>query len=889
MNDQPHPNAELPRTEAFVSAFESAGTIVAGKYKLLEQVGEGGMGSVWMAEQREPVKRLVAIKLIKSGMDTRSVLARFEAERQALAVMDHPNVARILDGGTTEQGRPFFVMELVKGLPLTEYCDSRRLSVPERLKLFADICQAVQHAHQKGIIHRDLKPGNILVTEHDGKPVPKVIDFGLAKALHGAAALTDMTLHTAFGTMVGTPLYMAPEQVGINALDVDTRTDIYSLGVILYELLTGTTPLERRQLKQAAWDEMKRLIRESDAPRPSQRLSSSDALPSVAANRGTEPKRLTGQVRGELDWIVLKSLEKDRNRRYETANGFAMDVQRHLAGEPVLAVPPSTGYRLKKFLRRYRWPVLAAGALAVTLLAGIAGTTIGLLEAKKQEELAKAETKAKDEALKSENAAKNQAEARRIEAETNLDYAMKGNEILGSVFAHLNPEVNYETVAELRIALKTYLLDAAKKLDESGINDPLALAEMQNTLGVSFLGLGEAEIAISLFRRSMEVRKANLGPDHPITLTTMNNLAQGYRDVGKLDLALPTCEEILRLRKVKLGPDHPDTFHTMLFMAVVYGAAGKHDLALPLYEETLKLHKAKHGPDHPATFNIMSYLAGGYQAAGKLDLALPIFEEILKLRKANLGNDHIDIAHGMNNLAGVYRAVGKLDLALPLYEDSLKLMKAKLGPTHHYTLTTMNNLAAGYLTAGKNDLAQPLYEETLKLRKTKLGDDHLDTLWATLHLAECYETVGKMTDAVVLFENTMKSGMSKHGAEHVITSSSRSKLAWTTRKSDCPPPTPQTILLCEQNRDAIGKKLGLEHSLYLATLHDLAFVYEAAKRYDDALPLWEHMLKVHLKSKDAKLTDAIYTLQYLTAACEKAGKKEIAAKWQAEFDAIKKQ
>jgi serine/threonine protein kinase/tetratricopeptide (TPR) repeat protein len=366
-----------------IPASSLVGTIIAGRYKLLDEIGDGGMGTVYMAEQREPVKRLVAVKLIKTGMDSRAVLARFEAERQALALMDHPNIAKVLDGGTTDQGRPFFVMELVKGLPLTEYCDARRLAVHGRLDLFVQICSAVQHAHQKGIIHRDLKPSNVLVTEHDGKPVPKVIDFGLAKALNATHMLTERTLHTAYGTVVGTPLYMAPEQVGINSLDVDTRTDIYALGVILYELLTGSTPLEKARFKQAAWEEVKRLIREEEPPRPSTRLSSDQSLPSLAASRAVEPAQLRRLLRGDLDWIVMKALDKERSRRYETANGLARDVERYRAGDAVEACPPTLGYRLGKFLHRNRPQVIAAGLLMAALLAGITGTTWGMIRAEK--------------------------------------------------------------------------------------------------------------------------------------------------------------------------------------------------------------------------------------------------------------------------------------------------------------------------------------------------------------------------------------------------------------------------------------------------------------------------------------------------------------------------
>ncbi len=368
---------------------QKVGAVVAGRYKLLEEIGDGGMGTVWMAEQREPVKRLVAVKLIKAGMDSKAVLARFEAERQALAMMDHPNIAKVFDGGTTEDGSPFFVMELVKGLPLTEYCDARRLPIADRLELFVQICSAVQHAHQKAVIHRDLKPSNVLVTEYDGKPLPKVIDFGLAKALNATSVLTERTLHTAYGTVVGTPLYMAPEQVGINALDVDTRTDIYALGVTLYELLTGSTPLEKARFKEAAWDEVKRLIREEEPPRPSTRLSSDSALPSLAANRRIEPVQLPQLVRGDLDWIVMKALDKERARRYETASGLAKDVQRYLVGEAVDACPPSTWYRLRN-AHRHRMAVgTVAGIVVLLATFGVAMSIafVAAMTAKKDAEI----------------------------------------------------------------------------------------------------------------------------------------------------------------------------------------------------------------------------------------------------------------------------------------------------------------------------------------------------------------------------------------------------------------------------------------------------------------------------------------------------------------------
>lgn len=361
-------------TNALPTARPDGGVI--GPYKLVEVIGEGGMGTVWLAQQQEPVKRLVALKVIKAGMDSKQVLARFEAERQALALMDHPNIAKVLDGGTTPDGRPYFAMELVKGVPITKFCDERRLSPRERLELFVPVCQAVQHAHQKGVIHRDIKPTNVMVALYDGKPVPKVIDFGIAKA--AGQSLTERTLITGLGAVVGTPEYMSPEQAELNQLDIDTRSDIYSLGILLYELLTGSTPLQRKRVKEAALLEVLRLVREEEPPRPSTRLSTTDELPSIAANRGVEPRKLSGLMRRELDWIVMRALEKDRSRRYETANGFAMDVQRYLADEAVQACPPSVRYRFRKFARRNKRGLAAATMvlLVLMLLGGGAGWAI---------------------------------------------------------------------------------------------------------------------------------------------------------------------------------------------------------------------------------------------------------------------------------------------------------------------------------------------------------------------------------------------------------------------------------------------------------------------------------------------------------------------------------
>jgi serine/threonine protein kinase/WD40 repeat protein len=410
-NDEPGSYLDQPAvapvtgTIDYAPISEKPGTMI-GPYKLKEQIGEGGFGLVFVAEQTEPVRRKVALKIIKPGMDTREVMARFTAERQALAMMDHPNIARVLDAGATDSGRPYFVMELVRGIPITEYCDQNQLPPRERLDLFITVCQAIQHAHQKGIIHRDVKPSNVLVTSHDGKPVAKVIDFGVAKAIH--QQLTAHSVYTNFAQMIGTPLYMSPEQAEMSGLDIDTRTDIYSLGVLLYELLTGTTPLDKKRFVQGASDEIRRLIREEEPPKPSTRLSTSESIASIAAQRHMEPAKLSKLMRGDLDWITMKALEKDRTRRYETANGLARDIQRYLSDEPVEACPPSAGYRLRKLMRKHRGG-LATAASFLSLLVVAAGVSIWLAVRARQAEVL--------------------AEKRREEADANAKEAKKNEDL----------------------------------------------------------------------------------------------------------------------------------------------------------------------------------------------------------------------------------------------------------------------------------------------------------------------------------------------------------------------------------------------------------------------------------------------------------------------------
>jgi serine/threonine protein kinase len=505
--DRPVGPDTQPPTGPFQPILERAGTVV-GLYKLLQQIGEGGMGTVYMAEQSHPVKRKVALKIIKPGMDTRHIMARFQAERQALALMDHRNIAKVLDAGTTADGRPYFVMELVKGVPITRYCDEHHLTPRERLELFIPVCQTIQHAHHKGIIHRDIKPSNVLVCIYNGKPVHKVIDFGVAKAT--GPKLTEQTLFTEFGAIVGTVEYMSPEQAQLDQLDIDTRSDIYSLGVLLYELLTGTTPLERKRLKQVAVLELLRLVREEEAPRPSTRLSTVEALPSIAANRGTERKKLSALMRGELDWIMLKALEKDRERRYEAANSLARDIEHYLHDEAVLACPPTAGYRLRKFARRHP-VVLATAALVVALVIGTAVAWWQAVRATRAEAAAMVAAEAEKEAK--ESALKREESALKREGETKAVLEFVENKVIAAA----RPK-GQEGGQGYDVKLADAIQAALPFVEKGFPAQPLIEARLRRTMGLSFLYLGHAQTSREQFEAAHQLYTRHLGPDHPDTL-----------------------------------------------------------------------------------------------------------------------------------------------------------------------------------------------------------------------------------------------------------------------------------------------------------------------------------------------------------------------------------
>src|SRR5262245_26865121 len=694
--------------------------------------------------------------------------------------MDHPNIAKVFDGGATSSWRPYFVMELVKGVPITEFCDQNRLTPRQRLELFVPVCQAVQHAHQKGIIHRDLKPSNILVVLHDTRPVPKVIDFGIAKAL--GQHLTDKTLFTGFAQMVGTPLYMSPEQAGQSGLDIDTRSDIYALGVLLYELLTGTTPFTKERLQQAAFDEIRRIIREEEPPKPSTRLSESkDSLPSISAQRHTEPAQLTKLVQGELDWIAMKSLEKDRNRRYATANAFASDIQRYLADEPVAACPPSRSYRLRKFVRRNRNAVLAAALVAAALIAGIVGTKWGLSRADRaradeaeHRKIAEEKEKQAQAAALAEKKAKDAARLRTAETQAVLDF------VESKVLAAARPKGQERGLGH-DVTLRKAIETAVPFVDQSFGNEPLIEARLRLTLGASFRYLGEPTKAMEQFRRARALFNDHLGPHHPDTLKSMNGVALMHEFLGEGDQSLALRLEILDQRKLQLGPVHPDTIAAMINLANSFSYLGRHTDALSLRKETLTLARSTLGPNHPDVFLCMSNLANSYEAMGEQDKALQLREETLALRTAHkdLGPEHPDTIQSMNNLAVSYNAFGRHREALHLRQKTLDLAIAQLGLEHPDTLNKWHNIAFSYAALGEHNKALDIRQQTLERRKAHLeiGPNHPDTFRSMHSLALTYSALGRHADALKLHQETQAVRAKKFGPSHSETLRSMKEVA----------------------------------------------------------------------------------------------------------------
>jgi serine/threonine protein kinase/tetratricopeptide (TPR) repeat protein len=876
---------DIPQIDQTTQAASAENTVrQIGNYRLLQRIGAGGMGEVWLAEQTQPVKRRVAIKLIKTGLESREIAARFAAERQALALMNHPNIARILDAGATADGQPYFVMEWVSGKPLTQYCDDNRLGIEQRLQLFIDVCSGVQHAHQKGIIHRDLKPGNIIVGTQDGQPIPKIIDFGLAKALESTQRLTEQSLFTGIGQILGTLRYMSPEQASLDNLDIDTRSDIYALGVILYELLTGSTPLDDSSIRGQAALKVLAIIRDQEPVKPSSRLSSvsREMVSTITGQRQTDSARLRRILSGDLDWIVMKALEKDRARRYESASGFAADIRRYINSEPVAARPPSLAYRLQKFGRKNRVMVIASVLVTLALVGGLVGTRLGQLEALRQAELARQETIDKEAALAEEQRqraeverqrviaerqmwraqeAETLAEQRLVTAEKNLQFARQGNEILGAIFSDLDPTANYSEVAQLRAVLSKNLTRAVEQLQEGAVGEPLDMAKLQSRLGTALIGLGEASQAVGLFEQAAAILEREKGPRDPDTLNCWSSWALSLRELGRLPAAIEVWERI----RQQMGPDPPSDLELALGVAAnladAYLASGNIESALELSQQNWELTKAQWGPDHQRTLTAMNNLAAVYRALGRTADTLALTKESYQLLKEKLGPDHPDTLGGLNNLASAYRAVGQMNRAMPLFRQVVERRSAILGRDHPDTLISINNLAVAFVSLRQFQQALPLLEETQERRTRKLGPQHPDTLMSMYNLAGVYWALKRTAEAFPLWEQTRRLRTEVLGPAHPDTIATTIVLArcylQQQRFADVP------ALL-----ETLTLHLGPDHEDTLNTMNELAVQYWTAGRPELAIETFTDLLgrqeqKLGRGHPDTQLTLANLVVNYL--------------------------
>jgi serine/threonine protein kinase/tetratricopeptide (TPR) repeat protein len=655
-----------------------------GRYKLLQKIGEGGCGVVYMAEQEESVQRRVALKVIKLGMDTKTVIARFAAERQALARMEHPNIARVLDAGATNSGRPFFVMELVRGLKITDYCDQSNLSTEQRLELFIKVCQAIQHAHQKGVIHRDIKPSNILVTLHDGQPVPKVIDFGIAKATHGR--LTDATLFTAFEQFIGTPAYVSPEQAEMSGLDIDTRSDIYSLGVLLYELLMGRTPFDTSELMRAGIDEMRRRIREQEPPRPSHRLrtlNDSDRT-TVARRRGTDAPRLSLQLRGDLDWIVMRCLEKDRARRYETANGLATDIQRHLRNEPVSARPPSTPYLIQKLIRRHRRAFVAGAAVAAALVAGFTVSTLLYLSERAMHGRAReAEAKAMVEKARAEVATANEARLR-VEAEAEKRRAQTEAE-RGARLATLM-SVTMKQIG-LLISLGNDRLDFRSVLDQATnlklelANQPELEADVDETLGGAYFKMGDFKRAEELLMDALKLRRRAQGENAPSVAETLKYLGLVYIGQGRWFEAETCHRDALALLQRMSSPPPAEVAKTLSTLGWVLAQQAKFTEAENCLNQALERQRKSAATSGVEIASTLTRLGSVHMQEGRVPQAEKFLREALVINRQVFGHGSVQAASSLNVLAvTVALDQRRLPEAIALYREAFEIRERNSDP-----------------------------------------------------------------------------------------------------------------------------------------------------------------------------------------------------------------
>ena len=777
-----------------------------GGYKLLSVLGEGGFGIVYLAEQEHPIKRLAALKVIKPGMDTKQVIARFETERQALAMLDHPNIAQVFEAGATEMGRPYFAMEYVKGIPITEYCDRHKLATQERLKLFIPLCQAIQHAHQKGIIHRDIKPSNALVTLQDGKPIPKVIDFGIAKALH--QRLTEKTLFTEQGQPIGTPEYMSPEQAEITGLDVDTRTDIYSLGVLLYELLTGCTPFDSQDLRSKGYAEMQRIIREQDPVRPSTRLTTlGGKLADIAVCHSATPDQLGKSVRGDLDWIVMKAMEKDRTRRYETVNALVMDIEHHLNNEPVTASPPSRLYRLRKLVRRNKGVFVAVGAIAAALVLGLCvSASLYLREVSARRRAIIAEQQAQTEAGKSRQVA----------------------DFLEDMLATVKPSVALGRDTTL---LREVLEKAATRVGEELGGQPEVEAELRRVIGAAFGELGDYARLEAMHRESLAIEKRLHGDEHPDIVLSLYGLVTALSDEGKLEEAEALAREALAMQRRLLDEDDPEISKSLNSLAIVLWRQGKLAEAEAMYREALAVERKLTSQEHPYAARSLNNLALVLWKQGKLEEAEAMLRQTLALDKKLYGPEHPDIARTLNNLAAVLNERDKPEEAEAMYRQGQAMQKRLLGLEHPEIARSLNNLASLLEQRGRLGEAEAMQREALAMETKLLGREHPDIPGLLTNLAGMLERQAKLAEAEGMYREALAIRKQLFGPEDLDVAQSLNNLASILSKQNKPAEAEPLV----REALAIRKKLlGSEHLNVARSLDTLARILKEQGRLAEA-------------------------------------------------------